>query len=78
MGRALLHTGKPILLTSLTTGIGFGSLLLSVHPDIFSLGLTTTLGILCCLLVSLLLLPALVAIFDEDSLAPEPPTVDKA
>ncbi|MFH1808342.1 MAG: MMPL family transporter [Pseudomonadota bacterium] len=77
VGLALAHTGKPILLTSLTTGIGFGSLLLSVHPGIFSLGLTTTLGILCCLLVSLLLVPALVAIFDEDSLKPATSPTDE-
>ncbi len=69
---ALAHTGKPVLLTSLTTGIGFGSLLLSVHRGVFYLGLTTALGILCCLVVTLLLLPALVAIFDEGILRDEP------
>ena len=62
--KALVHTGKPIILTSLTTGIGFGSLLLSVHGGVFALGLTTTIGIFACLLSSLIVLPALIAIFN--------------
>ena len=61
--RALVHAGKGLILTSMTTGIGFGSLLLSVHRGVYSLGLTTVIGIVACLVVSLLLLPALVAIF---------------
>ena len=65
---ALKHSGKPVLLTSMTTGIGFGSLMLSVHPGLHALGFATTVGIVSCLLVSLLLLPALVAIFDEGAL----------
>lgn len=70
--KALRHTGKPIILTSLTTGIGFGSLLLSVHGGVFALGLTTTLGIFVCLFVSLLLLPALIAIFQPALLEKDP------
>jgi len=70
IGPALTHSGKAIVLTSLTTGIGFGSLLLSVHLGVFYLGLTTAIGIVCCLIVSLLLLPALVAIFDDGLLEP--------
>lgn len=68
---ALAHSGKAIILTSLTTGIGFGSLLLSVHRGVFYLGLTTGIGIFVCLALSLFLLPALVAIFDEELLTPE-------
>lgn len=68
---AVMHSGKAVTLTSLTTGIGFGSLMLSVHPGFFSLGLATTIGIASCLVVSVLLLPALVAIFDEGTLEAE-------
>lgn len=68
---ALARSGKPVLLTSMTTAIGFGSLMLSVHPGIHDLGMVTAIGIASCLCVSLLLLPALVAIFDEDVLAPK-------
>jgi len=69
---AMTHSGKAIILTSLTTSIGFGSLMLSIHPGFFSLGLVTTLGILSCLVVSLFLLPALVAIFDPATLEDAP------
>ncbi len=65
---ALAHSGKAVILTSLTTGIGFGSLMLSIHPGLYSLGLVTTIGIAACLVLSLFLLPALVAIFEEDLL----------
>ncbi len=71
LAKTLLHSGKAIILTSLTTGIGFGSLMLSIHPGFFSLGLVTTIGIFSCLFVSLFLLPALIAIFDEDTLSPD-------
>lgn len=69
---ALEHSGKAVLLTTLTTGIGFGSLMLSVHRGFFSLGMVTTIGLVCCFFVSVFLLPALVAIFDEDTLAEAP------
>ncbi|MDP6934755.1 MAG: MMPL family transporter, partial [Myxococcota bacterium] len=72
VGAALSHSGKAVILTSMTTGIGFGSLLLSIHPGMFSLGATTSIGIISCLLVSLCLLPALVAIFQEEILEPSP------
>ena len=69
---ALSHSGKAVVLTSLTTGLGFGSLILSVHQGMYGLGLVTTIGIFMCLLLSLVLLPALVSIFDEDLLRPVP------
>jgi predicted RND superfamily exporter protein len=65
---ALSHCGKAVILTSLTTEIGFGSLMMSIHPGLFSLGLTTCIGIFSCLVVSLFLMPALVAIFNDDIL----------
>lgn len=68
LGPALEHSGKPLLLTSLTTAIGFGSLMLSIHPGLFGLGLATSVGMGFSLLISMLLLPALVAIFDEELL----------
>jgi uncharacterized protein len=68
---ALSHSGKAVILTSLTTGIGFGSLMMSVHPGLYSLGIATSIGIFSCLLVSLFLMPALIAIFNEDILTAE-------
>ncbi len=73
IGPALSHSGKAVILTTLTTGIGFGSLMLSIHPGIASLGLATTIGIVCCLVVSIFVMPALVAIFQPELLAPADP-----
>lgn len=52
-------TGKGVVLSSLTTMIGFGSLMIANHRGVFSLGLVLTLGVGCCLLASVTLLPAL-------------------
>ena len=70
LGPALQHSGKALILSALTTMIGFGSLMLSVHRGVFGLGLITSLGILFCLLVTLFLLPPLVAIFQPELLGP--------
>jgi predicted exporter len=70
LGPALAHSGKALILSALTTMIGFGSLMLSVHRGVFGLGLVTSLGILLCLLATLVLLPALVAIVQPELLSP--------
>jgi uncharacterized protein len=72
LGPALAHSGKALILSSLTTTIGFGSLMLSVHRGVFGLGLVTSLGIVLCLIATLVLLPALVAIVQPELLAPRP------
>jgi len=69
---ALVHSGKALILSAMTATIGFGALMLSVHRGIFGLGLVTALGILLCLLTTLVLLPALVAIVQPELLAPLP------
>ena len=48
-----------ILLTSLTTMIGFGSLMLADHRGLVSLGRVLVIGMASCLLTSLILMPAL-------------------
>ena len=72
LGAALAHAGKPVILTTMTTGIGFASLLLSVHRGVYSLGITSVIGVTVCLVLSLFLLHALVAIFQEDILRQKP------
>jgi len=57
----LSRIGRAIVLTSLTTTIGFGSLVSSHYPGLRSIGWVTALGILTCLLASLFLLPAVLA-----------------
>jgi len=48
-----------VIITSLTTNVGFGSLILARHEGLRSLGRVLTLGVTCCLINSLVLLPAL-------------------
>ncbi|MBU1412456.1 MMPL family transporter [Myxococcota bacterium] len=55
----IMHTGKAIIITTVTTVIGFGSLLTINHPGMQSLGATVSLGLLLCLLFTLVLIPAL-------------------
>jgi hopanoid biosynthesis associated RND transporter like protein HpnN len=50
-------TGKAIVLTSLTTMVGFGSLMVARHTGIFSLGLLTTISMGCSLIATLVVLP---------------------
>lgn len=59
--QVLNQIGRAIVLTSLTTTIGFGSLVSSHYPGLRSIGWVTALGILACLLASLLLLPGVLA-----------------
>ena len=55
---AWLDTGSPVLLTSLTTGVGFGSFLLTGHVGLASLGGLVVLGIVCNTAAALLVMPA--------------------
>jgi len=50
-------TGKGVALASLTTIVGFGSLMISGHRGVHSLGLLLTLGTACVLVASLTVLP---------------------
>jgi hopanoid biosynthesis associated RND transporter like protein HpnN len=50
------------LITSLTTMVGFGSMLIAAHRGLFSLGLVLTVGVACSLFVSMVLLPSMLTI----------------
>ncbi len=52
-------TATGIVTTSLTSMIGFGTLIFARHEGLRSLGRVVTLGIICCLVTSALLLPCL-------------------
>jgi len=58
-------TGRGVILSSLTTMIGFGSLMVADHQGIYSLGLVLTLGVGCCLMASITLLPAILQLFTD-------------
>ena len=53
---------KGVALSSLTTMVGFGSLMISHHRGAFSVGLLVTLGVASVLVVSIVVLPALLTI----------------
>lgn len=59
---ALGETGKAIVLAAVSTSIGFGSLVLSHYPGLRSMGIVAILGAAATALVSITLLPALVAL----------------
>ncbi len=54
-------TASAIVLTSATTMLGFGSLMLAHHQGLRSLGQVLTIGVFCCMISSLVTLPALLA-----------------
>ena len=55
-------TTNGIMMTSLTSMIGFGSLMLAQHEGLRSLGRVVTLGISCCLMTSVVWLPSLISV----------------
>ncbi len=57
-GYVVKTTGMAAVLTTITTSIGFGSLLLANHYGLNGLGLLSMIGMAAALLVTLLVLPA--------------------
>ncbi|MCZ6600789.1 MAG: MMPL family transporter [Acidobacteria bacterium] len=55
--------GRAVVITSMTTIVGFGSLIFSSYKGLWSAGLFAILGVGICLLASITLLPALLQIF---------------
>ena len=55
--------GRAVVITSMTTIVGFGSLIFSSYKGLWSAGLFAILGVGVCLLASITLLPALLQIF---------------
>jgi uncharacterized membrane protein YdfJ with MMPL/SSD domain len=69
-GRAKLDemirgTGGAVVLSSLTTMVGFAGLLLGQHLGMVQLGLTMVIGIGCSLVASVIVLPALLLLLDK-------------
>ena len=52
-------TGRAITLSTLTTTAGFGSLIIARHQGIHSVGALLTLAMVCCLVASVVVLPAI-------------------
>ena len=58
-------TATGVIITSLTTMIGFGALMLADHRGLASLGRVLTIGVACCLFTSLVVLPCLLTILSS-------------
>lgn len=66
---SLKRIGRAVLLTSLTTLMGFGSLVCSHYPGLQSIGWLSGIGILAELSASLVLLPAILAWMEQRNAA---------
>jgi len=64
ISRVLRFTGRAVLLTSITTGIGFGSMAFADHQGIASMGLVLAFGVLSCFLSSVIILPAIISLYE--------------
>jgi len=62
---AVEHTGKAILLSSLTTTAGFGTLALASYVAIGSLGQLLAIGVTACLFTSVFALPIVLSFFEK-------------
>jgi hypothetical protein len=58
-------TGRGVLVAGLTTVLGFGTMLIARHAGMASLGLALTIGVSCCMVAALLLLPAMLHLRDR-------------
>lgn len=58
-------TIKGVLLAGLTTTVGFGSLIISDHQGIHSLGLLAVVGSICIIMAAIIFLPAVLYILDR-------------
>jgi predicted RND superfamily exporter protein len=70
-GRLRFSTGKGVILAALTTTIGFGTLMISNHRGIFSLGFVACAGSICVLLAALFILPAILSFLEDPTPAVE-------
>jgi hopanoid biosynthesis associated RND transporter like protein HpnN len=58
--------GRGVLVKALTTMIGFGTLMVSSHRGLFSLGFILTLGVGCCMVTALVFLPAVLRLLGAE------------
>jgi predicted RND superfamily exporter protein len=76
--RCLEHVRTPVLISGLTTAIGFAALLVTDVPAVFELGAFSVLGVACVTLLSITAVPAALARLPLPSPAREPRIVQRA
>jgi predicted RND superfamily exporter protein len=57
MNLFMSSTGKAVVMSALTSMVGFGSMMISKYEGLYSLGLLMTIGIGMCLISSTVILP---------------------
>lgn len=70
-------TGRAIMVTSLTSMIGFGSLAVSGYEGITSMGVLSILALASSLVASLVVFPSILATFSPPEQAPDNPEQDR-
>jgi hopanoid biosynthesis associated RND transporter like protein HpnN len=63
--RVLMSTGKAVLLTSLTTMAGFGSLMISKYRGFIGLGALLVFGVGACFITTVLFMPSIINIAER-------------
>ena len=58
-------TGAAVLLASITTAVGFSALMLGDYGAMKTLGLSMSVGIGCCLLANVLVLPSILLVLKK-------------
>jgi hypothetical protein len=58
VSRALAHVAPPVMIAATATLIGFATLIPSSYPPLASLGVVTSVTTLCCAIVAVVVLPA--------------------
>jgi predicted RND superfamily exporter protein len=62
LGRSVKAINPAIMLSALTTGIGFASLMIGTLPPIFAMGFALTLGIIFTYILTYIMVPALIVL----------------
>jgi len=73
-------TATAILVTTLTTFVGFGSMMIASHQGLQSLGRVFVIGTACCLITSIIVLPAILTLWtrgEKDEPIQRPPSEPK-
>lgn len=65
IGEGMFKTGRAVVLTSLTTMVGFGSISLSHYPGLKSMGYVAIISISACMIASIIVLPAIFSIIQH-------------
>jgi hydrophobe/amphiphile efflux-3 (HAE3) family protein len=70
--RTISTTGKAIMLSAVTTMVGFAALMTAPMPPIFAMGLALTIGIFFCYAATMLVVPCLILILKYEKRGKNP------